>query len=79
MVADTAWPSYDPALLEDQTRTIVVQINGKIRGSLELPVDLPETEVQSKAMKIENVQKLLDNKKVQKVVFVPNKIVNFVV
>ena len=79
LVADTLWPSYEPALLEDHTCTIVVQINGKIRGSLELPVDLPETEVQTMAMKIENVQKLLDDKNIQKVIFVPNKIVNFVV
>ena len=46
---------------------------------MELPIDLPEAEVQTIAMKIENVQKLLDNKTVQKMVFVPNKIVNFVV
>ncbi len=79
LVADTPWPNYEPALLEDHTCTIVVQINGKIRGSLELPVDLPEAEVQTMAMKIENVRKLLDDKNVQKMVFVPNKIVNFVV
>ncbi len=79
LVADTPWPKYEPALLEDKTCTIVVQINGKIRGSLELPVDLPEAEVQTMAMKIENVKRLLDDKSVQKLVFVPNKIVNFVV
>ena len=79
LVLDTPWPSYEPALLEDHTCTIVVQINGKIRGSMELPIDLPEAEVQTIAMKIENVQKLLDNKTVQKMIFVPNKIVNFVV
>ena len=79
LVLDTPWPSYEPALLEDHTCTIVVQINGKIRGSMELPIDSPEAEVQTIAMRIENVQKLLDNKTVQKMVFVPNKIVNFVV
>ena len=79
LVLETPWPRYEPALLEDHTCTIVVQINGKIRGSVELPVDLPETEVQTIAMKIENVQKLLDDKKVKKMIFVPNKIVNFVV
>ena len=66
LVADTPWPKYEPALLEDKTCTIVVQINGKIRGSLELPVDLPEAEVQTMAMKIENVKRLLDDKSVQK-------------
>jgi len=74
---DCTWPSYDPVILEDDNATIVVQINGKLRANIQVKKDTSKESVQEIAE--EAIEKWLENKKVIKVVFVPNKLINFVV
>ena len=74
-----AWPTFDQALTQDAVITLAIQINGKLRGNLEVARDAPEAEVRAQAMAVPNVAKHLEGKTVRKVIVVPGKIVNVVV
>ncbi len=78
-VALASFPSYDEAKLRSDTITIVVQVNGKLRASLEVDVALGKDEVLELAKAQPNVQKFLDGKTLRKEIFVPGKLVNLVV
>ena len=58
---------------------IVVQINGKLRGKLEVSPDTPRDELEALAMQIPNIQNHLEGKEIHKVIHVPNRLFNFVV
>jgi len=73
------WPKADPALLQRETFELVVQVNGRVRDRLELPVDLPEDEVVEHALASPRVQALLDGREVRRTVVVPQKLVNVVI
>lgn len=72
------WPKWDEKYLEQDTVTIAVQVNGKLRGEIEVAADASEEEVKSAALAQENVAKHLDNKKPTKVIYVPGRLVNVV-
>jgi leucyl-tRNA synthetase len=76
---DLSWPVADPAMLLEESVTIAVQIGGKLRGTVSVPADAPEGEVIQSAMAEENVARLLAGKRVVKQVYVPRRIVNFVI
>lgn len=78
-IAFEAWPSYDPKLLVQNTITYAVQINGKIRGDFSIAKDSSKEECISTAKKLEKVQKYLQNGNIKKEIFVPGKIIGFVV
>lgn len=73
------WPSYDPVLLEQEEVLIVVQVNGKKRAEITVPVDATEEEIREKALAEENVRKFTEGKVVRKAILVPGKLVNVVV
>ena len=77
----TRWPKYDPRKIKEDTVTIVVQVNGKMRGTLD--VRSPKAKVKSEIIKTAKedlkVSRWLDGKKIINEVFVPGKLVNFVV
>lgn len=77
-LAYETWPSYDPNLVVDDTWTVSVQVNGKLRGTLEVAKTATQTEVLQKAKALESVQRNLDGKTIRKEIYVPGKIVNFV-
>jgi len=72
------WPDYDESCLVEDTMTIVVQVNGKLRDTIEVPVDISEEDLKV-AARTPKVEKHLEGKAVRKVVVVPKKLVNFVV
>jgi len=72
------WPEYDPALLVTEEKTLVVQVNGKVRGKLVIPANLPEEDIKDRAAKVPNVQKYLNNN-IRKIIYVKDKLVNIVV
>jgi leucyl-tRNA synthetase len=72
------WPSFDPALLVQEEILIVVQVNGKKRGEVTVPVDLPEEEIKAAALGYPNVKRFLEGKTLRKVILVPGKLVNVV-
>lgn len=75
---ETPWPKPDPALLVRDVAKLVVQVNGKVRGSIEVPVDAAEDEIQRLAAEQPNVKRHLDGKQVVKGIIVPGKLVNLV-
>ncbi|GAA0592165.1 leucine--tRNA ligase [Caenispirillum bisanense] len=77
-LAETAWPNADPAMLVENTVTLAVQVNGKLRGTVELPKDCPKEEAEAAALALPNVQLQLEGKAPRKVIVVPGKIVNIV-
>mgnify|MGYP001343375814 CR=1 FL=1 len=79
LVADEPWPTFDPALVIADTVTMAVQVNGKLRGEVQAPAAAGEAEVRALAEADERVKAHLAGKTVRKVVFVPKRLVNFVV
>jgi leucyl-tRNA synthetase len=79
LLAERPWPSYDPALVASDVVTIAVQVNGKLRGEVQAPAGAGEAEVRALAEAEERVRPHLAGKTVKKVVFVPKRLVNFVV
>ncbi len=78
-IAYEPWPKYDESKLEDSDITIGVQVNGKLRGTINIPKDLSKEETEKKAMENENVLKFTEGKEIVKVIVIPGKIVNIVV
>ena len=78
LVAETDWPLADPALVVDDTVTIAVQVNGKLRATLQLPRDMDKAAAEAAALADAAVQKALDGKPAKKVIVVPNRIINVV-
>ncbi|MBT5435416.1 MAG: leucine--tRNA ligase [Rhodospirillaceae bacterium] len=79
ILADAPWPKADPSLVVEDTVTIAVQVNGKLRAKLDMPRDGASDDVEAAALADENVQRAIGDKSVRKVIVVPNKIVNIVV
>ncbi len=79
LLADTAWPQADASLLEDTEITIAVQVNGKLRATITLPLNVRRDLAEAKALAEPDVVKALDGRQPLKVVVVPNRIVNVVV
>jgi len=73
------WPEYDAELARDELVELPVQVNGKLRGTIEVSPDLSEDELKERALADTNVQKFLDGKKVKKSIYVPGRMINFVV
>ncbi len=71
------WPSYDESMLVENTVTVVIQVNGKLRGELQTPRDMDRAEVEKLALADERVQKHIVGE-VRKVIVIPNKLVNIV-
>ncbi len=79
LVHETLWPQWDDALIVEDTMTIVVQVNGKLRATLELPKDTSDDDVKAQALAAENVARFIGDSEPLKVIYIPGKIVNVVV
>jgi leucyl-tRNA synthetase len=78
MIADAAWPTFDPALLVDDQVTLAVQVNGKLRDTLTAPRGLDRAAVEALALASGNVQRQLDGAEPRKIIVVPDRLVNIV-
>jgi len=78
-VFDESWPTYDAALLVDDSVAIAVQVNGKLRGTIQMDPTSNEKDVQDRAMATENVAKFLEGTEIVKVIYVPGRLINIVV
>ena len=72
------WPKYDPKLLKEENCTIVIQVDGRKRGTLEMPTNSKETMVIKKSKEIDNVLKHIQNTTIIKNIYIKNKLVNFI-
>lgn len=78
-ILKASWPKYDPSLLVEENITIVIQVNGKVRGSIAVNKDMPEDKLKTACLNDESVKKWLKDSAVRKIVVVPGKLVNIVV
>lgn len=79
LLLDKAWPCYDPELAKEEMAIIVIQINGKLKGQINVPLNSDEKLVEENALKEEKIQNYLKGKEIKKKIYVQNKIINFVV
>ena len=78
-IADESWPVYDESKIIDETFTLIVQVNGKVRGKMEVDSNTTEEEMENSALTIDNVKTFTDGKEIVKVIVIPKKLVNIVV
>jgi leucyl-tRNA synthetase len=78
MIAETPWPESDPAWLVEDKISIGVQVNGKLRGTIDITPDCDKAIAEAMALALPAVQKILDGQNPKKVIVVPNRIVNVV-
>ena len=74
-----AWPEYDAIVAAEETITLVVQVNGKVRDRIEVPTGIGEEEAKQKALATEGAQRYLNGQTPKKVLYVPGRLVNIVV
>ncbi len=72
------WPQYDPELLKSDTIKIVVQVNGKLRGHIEVDAALDEERIKEQAIKNDKVKRHIEGKAIKKVIYVKGRLVNIV-
>jgi leucyl-tRNA synthetase len=75
----TDWPGYDEALTQDETFTLVVQVNGKVRERIEVAAGTGEREIRMLALNNPRVASFIGEATVQKVIYVPGRLINIVV
>ena len=78
-IANETWPVYDESKIVDETFTLIVQVNGKVRGKIEVAATTSEDEMKSLALEIENVKTFTDGKEIVKIIVIPKKLVNIVI
>ena len=75
----STWPLYDESKLEEDTYELVVQINGKIRGKVNVSKGTSEEELKSVVLNIENVKNFIGSSEIKKIIVIKDKIVNIVI
>ncbi|MBL0318634.1 MAG: leucine--tRNA ligase [Alphaproteobacteria bacterium] len=78
-LVNSTWPTANPALMVDNQITMAIQVNGKLRGTISVPPNTVDAEVEKAAFAVPTVQAFLSDKTVKKCIIVPNRIVNIVV
>jgi leucyl-tRNA synthetase len=75
----TSWPDYDPAALHTESIILIVQVNGRVRDRIEVSHDASEEDIQREALESEKVQRFIGSQQVQRVIYVPGRLVNIVI
>jgi leucyl-tRNA synthetase len=78
-VHEEAWPEWDQSLIATEEITLVVQVNGKLRDRIEAPADVSEEVAKELALASEKVRPHVEGREIRKSVYVPGRLVNFVV
>ncbi len=78
-IVDCAWPAVDAAALVQDTVTLIVQVNGKLRGKVSVPADAQRDAIEAAVLGEENVSRHIGEQPVKKVIVVPGKLVNVVI
>ena len=79
LVALSTWPEHDEALCVEDTVTLVVQVNGKLRSRLEMPRGTSQADLEAAALADERIQNFLGGKEPRRVIVVPDRLVNIVI
>jgi leucyl-tRNA synthetase len=79
LVSLETWPSFDEKLLVNETFTLVVQVNGKVRDKVEVPKEISKTDIEKLVVKLPKIAPFIEGKAVRQIIYVPNRIANLVV
>ena len=74
----TTWPEFDVELVKEELITIAIQVNGKLRGNLQVPAETDDKTLKTEAAKVDGVKKHLEGKNIVKMIVIPGRLVNFV-
>ena len=75
---DASWPMLDEEALVRSTITLVLQVNGKVRGKIEVAADISREDIEKIALTDENVQRFVEGNTIRKIIVVPGRLVNIV-
>ncbi len=78
-ISKSPWPAFDERALKEEVISIVIQINGRLRGKLEVPPESPEEKIKEMTLSNPRIRSLLDGKEIKKFIVVPQKLVNIVI
>lgn len=78
-IYDQPWVSYDPELAKEELITIAIQINGKFKATINVPVNSSEEIIKNKAIEHPTIQKNISSKKIFKTIYIPNRLINFLI
>ena len=78
-VASASWPTFDPAMLVEDIKRIAVQVNGRMRDTIDVPTGTDQAHAEKLALEQDNVARHIGDKQVVKVIWVPDRLLNFVV
>jgi len=78
-ITDSSWPIFDPTVAAEEEIVIVIQINGKVRSRISVPIDEEEASIKAQAHADEKIAGMLAGKKIVKEIYVPKKLLNIVV
>ena len=76
---ESSWPLFDESIIEVQEFELIIQVNGKIRGKVFIEKNMKEDKIKEISMRIENVKKSIGTNAIKKVIFVKDKLINFVI
>ncbi|MEQ8224788.1 MAG: class I tRNA ligase family protein, partial [Candidatus Eremiobacterota bacterium] len=79
LVAEQPWPSYDENLAKDTVITISIQVNGKLRGTIEVEPGIDKDILTGMALEMDRIKKFTENKAIRKTIYVPDRLLNIVV
>jgi len=74
-----SWPKFDASAIEQDTFKLMIQINGKVRGSIDVSKNLSKEQLEDIAVRSEAAQKWIGGKELKRIIVVPNKLVNIVI
>ena len=75
----SGWPVVDKKFLKIENITLAVQVNGKLKGTIDLPVNTNSSEIEKKALSLPKVMKIIGKNKPKKIIVVKNKVANIVI
>ena len=78
-IHNETWPAFDANQLEGSEMTIAIQINGKLRGKILVDISSSEETIIKESKELENIKKYLEKEDIKKTIYVPKKLVNFVI
>ncbi len=79
MLLEHPWPEYDATWAEKSIITLAVQVNGKLRATIDIPKDTSEEDATRTALSEQNVKRFVNNNKVTRVIYVPNRVINIII
>ena len=78
-IIDVIWPEANEELQKDKTINLVVQVNGKLRANIDVDLNTTQKEIEKLALKHDNIKKHIEGKEVNRLIYIPSKLLNIVV